>query len=62
MPYQNLIAGERLQKGDEYCTTDTWKEIPSCMIGDKIPDSKNTQWRRLISDKPIANKKSWFSF
>ncbi len=62
MANQDLNAGDKLQQGDEYSTSKgLWREIPPFMIGDKVPDSKSTQWRRLIPDnKPPEKKKSWF--
>jgi len=63
MLYENLKAGDKLRQGDEYSTAaGAWKEVPNFMIGDKIPDSKSTQWRRLLPDnKPPEKKKGWFS-
>jgi len=48
--YQHLQDGDKLEQGDEYSTTTgLWREIPDCLIGDKIPKSvSKTQWRRLI--------------
>ena len=48
--YIMLVAGEKLQAGDEYSTGNGWRQIPDFMVGDAIPDSPTTQWRREVSE------------
>ena len=59
MDYEPLHPGDKLQKGDEYCTTgEMWKAVPDFMIGDTILDANDaTQWRRPISDAPQRKSK-----
>lgn len=55
--YIELKSGEKLIDGDEYNCNERWTTIPSCLIGDKIPDA-STKWRRPI--KQVAAKKNWY--
>jgi len=62
--YQYLQDGDKLEKGDEYSSTNgIWREIPDCLIGDKIPKAQSdTQWRRIINKNKITEaKKHWYS-
>lgn len=55
--YTDLNDGEKLREGDEYNSNDIWRAIPSCLIGDEIPQS-STKWRRPV--KPEVVKVKWY--
>ena len=59
--YIKLNSGDKLIRGDEYSGNGTWREIPPCLVGDKIPNS-TTQWRRRadLMEKENSKKKKWF--
>jgi hypothetical protein len=59
--YIMLEVGEKLQKGDEYSTVKgVWRLIPTFMVGNIIPASTDTKWRRTNMGNSLNSKKHWW--
>jgi len=61
MNYTELKIGDTLKKNDEYSVAKgVWHSIPNFLVGDVIPFSVGTKWRRPNTNGATKNKKHWW--